>query len=135
MNDDLIDFLLDLPKFSAPARCAETDPDAFIPEQGTRIDAAKAICLRCEVRDECLAYALDHQLDDDEDGLWGGTTPRQRRKMRSGAVKRKPRPISHGTPGGARTHARRGEKVCDACRAAKAIEAAEFKARHRGAVA
>jgi hypothetical protein len=29
-----------------------------------------------------------------------------------------PQPITHGTPSGARTHYRRGEKPCEACRSA-----------------
>jgi hypothetical protein len=36
-----------------------------------------SICNRCLVQAECLRYALDHDLD----GIWGGTTVRQRRRL------------------------------------------------------
>jgi WhiB family redox-sensing transcriptional regulator len=41
---------------------------------------AKAICQRCCVRDECLAYALateNHQRH----GIWGGMTPEERAEI------------------------------------------------------
>ncbi|RBY82662.1 WhiB family transcriptional regulator [Blastococcus sp. TF02A-26] len=72
---------LDVPRFSAPALCAETDPDQFIPEKGGSVRDAKRLCGGCEARDECLDYALDHRLVQTWDGVWGGTTPRQRKQL------------------------------------------------------
>ena len=40
------------------ALCAQTDPEAFFPEKGGSTREAKRICQSCEVRDECLEYAL-----------------------------------------------------------------------------
>ena len=40
------------------ALCAQTDPEAFFPEKGGSTREAKRICLGCEVRSECLEYAL-----------------------------------------------------------------------------
>jgi WhiB family transcriptional regulator, redox-sensing transcriptional regulator len=40
------------------ALCAQTDPEAFFPEKGGSTREAKKICLGCEVRHECLDYAL-----------------------------------------------------------------------------
>jgi WhiB family redox-sensing transcriptional regulator len=37
------------------------------------------ICGRCPVRVECLAFALDQH---EAGGVWGGTTPADRRDMR-----------------------------------------------------
>lgn len=56
------------------------DPNLFFPEDGHRQHAAlaKRICARCDVESECLAYALDHFI---RDGVWGGTTLRQREPM------------------------------------------------------
>lgn len=61
------------------ALCKETDPDAFHPEKGGSTREAKRICGRCEVRDECLEYALAH---DERHGIWGGKSERERKKLR-----------------------------------------------------
>jgi WhiB family transcriptional regulator, redox-sensing transcriptional regulator len=60
------------------ARCLETDPEAFFPEEGNTSRRAKRVCRSCEVRAECLAYALEH---DERDGIWGGLTERERRRL------------------------------------------------------
>ena len=51
------------------ALCAQTDPEAFFPEKGGSTREAKKICTGCEVRAECLGYALAH---DERFGIWGG---------------------------------------------------------------
>lgn len=40
---------------------------------------AKDVCARCEVRRECLDYALPRF---DLDGVWGGKTPGERKRLR-----------------------------------------------------
>ena len=40
------------------ALCAQTDPEAFFPEKGGSTREAKRVCLSCDVRDDCLEYAL-----------------------------------------------------------------------------
>jgi WhiB family redox-sensing transcriptional regulator len=68
-------FLVD----DAEPLCAETDPEAFFPDQGGSSRDAIRTCNRCELRDPCLAYALrDPRLF----GVWGGTTERRRRQLR-----------------------------------------------------
>ncbi|MDH3193616.1 MAG: WhiB family transcriptional regulator [Acidimicrobiia bacterium] len=49
-----------------------------------RVAAAKAICSSCPVIDECLAYAID---TGQPDGIWGGHTAKERRKLRSDWLK------------------------------------------------
>ena len=49
------------------ALCAQTDPEAFFPEKGGSTREAKRVCLSCEVRGECLEYALAH---DERFGIW-----------------------------------------------------------------
>ncbi len=44
--------------------------------------AARAICERCLVRDECAAYGIEH----DEVGVWGGLDQRERRAMKRTAA-------------------------------------------------
>jgi WhiB family redox-sensing transcriptional regulator len=61
------------------ALCAQTDPEAFFPEKGGSTREAKRICQGCEVRSECLEYALQH---DERFGIWGGLSERERRKLK-----------------------------------------------------
>jgi WhiB family redox-sensing transcriptional regulator len=64
--------------WSTYALCAETDGDEFFPNQGESNAHAKAVCAKCEVKPECLEYALaNHPLP----GVWGGTSDHERRKM------------------------------------------------------
>jgi WhiB family redox-sensing transcriptional regulator len=65
------------------ALCAQTDPEAFFPEKGGSTREAKRICAGCEVRAECLEYALTF---DERFGIWGGLSERERRKLKRGAV-------------------------------------------------
>lgn len=65
------------------ALCAQTDPEAFFPEKGGSTREAKRICQVCEVRSECLEYALAH---DERFGIWGGLSERERRKLKKRAV-------------------------------------------------
>jgi WhiB family redox-sensing transcriptional regulator len=67
--------------------CAQTDPEAFFPEKGGSSREAVRICQRCEVRPECLAYALAH---DERYGVWGGLSERARRRLRRGHHKAVP---------------------------------------------
>ncbi|BBX65661.1 hypothetical protein MSAS_48350 [Mycobacterium saskatchewanense] len=65
------------------ALCAQTDPEAFFPEKGGSTREAKKICLGCEVRHECLEYALEH---DERFGIWGGLSERERRRLKRGII-------------------------------------------------
>ncbi len=65
------------------ALCSQTDPEAFFPEKGGSTREAKRICTGCEVRAECLEYALDH---DERFGIWGGLSERERRRLKRRAV-------------------------------------------------
>jgi WhiB family transcriptional regulator, redox-sensing transcriptional regulator len=61
------------------ALCAETDPEAFFPEKGGSTREAKRVCVGCDVRAECLEYALSN---DERFGIWGGLSERERRRLR-----------------------------------------------------
>jgi WhiB family redox-sensing transcriptional regulator len=79
----------DLVAWQDKARCAETDPEIFFAEKGASVRPAKRTCMACEVRAECLQYAMEH---DERFGVWGGLSERERRRLRrkreaaSGAV-------------------------------------------------
>lgn len=66
------------------AKCKDEDPELFFPI-GTsgpaleQIEVARAICMQCEVRRECLEWALATGQDA---GVWGGTSEDERKEMR-----------------------------------------------------
>ena len=65
------------------ALCAQTDPEAFFPEKGGSTREAKRICVGCDVKAECLEYAL---ASDERFGIWGGLSERERRRLKRSAV-------------------------------------------------
>jgi len=73
----------EVPEWQERALCAQTDPEAFFPEKGGSTREAKRICAGCDVRAECLEYAL---ANDERFGIWGGLSERERRRVRREAV-------------------------------------------------
>jgi WhiB family redox-sensing transcriptional regulator len=59
------------------AACRAESPDQLF-VRGAEQNKAKQLCSGCPVRTECLAEALDHQI---EWGVWGGMTERERRAL------------------------------------------------------
>ena len=70
------------PTWQDRALCAQTDPEAFFPEKGGSTREAKRVCTGCEVRGECLEYALAR---DERFGIWGGMSERERRRLKRAA--------------------------------------------------
>ena len=65
------------------AACRDAEPELFFPISATsassaRVTHAKLICASCQVRSNCLRYALDHRQ---EHGIWGGLTEEERRRI------------------------------------------------------
>ncbi len=63
-------------------QCRDANPDALF-VQGAAQQEAKQLCVGCPVIAECLADAMDNQM---EFGVWGGLTERERRAL----LKRRP---------------------------------------------
>lgn len=67
------------------AACRSTDPELFFPVATVgpafdqQVAAAKTVCARCAVRANCLDWALNVG---EAYGVWGGTTPEERRSLR-----------------------------------------------------
>lgn len=67
------------------AACSSMGTDLFFPtgerlqEAIAQIRQTKAVCGHCPVRLHCLAYAI---ATNQEDGIWGGLTPSERRSLR-----------------------------------------------------
>lgn len=66
-------------RWQEDANCLAVDPDLFFPERGESAREAKAVCRSCEVRVDCLEYAL---ANGEKFGIWGGLTERERRRVR-----------------------------------------------------
>jgi len=77
--------------WQAKAACSEVDPEIFFPERGGSSKAARAVCSRCDVRMNCLEYALNNK---EQFGIWGGTSERERRRLRKERARRKLRAVS-----------------------------------------
>lgn len=60
------------------AACRGVDPDVFYPPSDEEAEEAKSICRVCPVREACLEYALANR---ERDGVWGGATERERRRI------------------------------------------------------
>jgi WhiB family redox-sensing transcriptional regulator len=65
------------------ALCAQVDPEIFFPEKGGSVRRPKRVCARCDVRAECLEYALDTSQ---AFGIWGGMTERERYRLKREAA-------------------------------------------------
>ena len=52
-----------------PLPCRVEDPELWFAEAPAQLEAAKALCGRCPLRDACLAGALDRA---EPWGVWGG---------------------------------------------------------------
>jgi WhiB family transcriptional regulator, redox-sensing transcriptional regulator len=65
------------------AACRHAEPELFFPVSATgpsrdQVAEAKAICFGCQVRHQCLAFALDTRQ---EYGVWGGLSEQERREQ------------------------------------------------------
>ena len=61
------------------ANCKGANADLFFPERGASTRTAKGICRECQVRRECLEFAL---RSGEKFGIWGGLSERERRRVR-----------------------------------------------------
>jgi len=65
------------PEWPSRGACRDIDPETLF-VVGAAQHKAKAICMGCPVRMDCLADALDSRA---EFGVWGGMTERERRTL------------------------------------------------------
>jgi WhiB family redox-sensing transcriptional regulator len=73
----------DYPDWFEHALCSQTDSESFYPNPGESTRPARKVCASCPVATQCLAYAL---ANDERHGVWAGTTPDERARMRRGAA-------------------------------------------------
>ncbi len=73
---------VDPPAWMKDAFCADYDTRLWFPTVGPSPKAI-AVCGRCWVREACLEYAL---ANPDLQGIWAGTSARERGRMRRRAA-------------------------------------------------
>lgn len=63
------------------AACSGSDTALFFPigDEEESAEAAKAVCAACPVAEACLQYALS---TNQTEGVWGGMTGAERRRLR-----------------------------------------------------
>lgn len=79
MRELLVETMTEERRWQERANCLGVDPDLFFPERGASTKEAKSVCGRCEVKGECLEYALSNG---EKFGIWGGLSERERRRVR-----------------------------------------------------
>lgn len=79
---DLFDLLTRRPAWMKDAACVEHPEVNFFIERGESSAPAKRVCAGCLCARECLSFAI--ATGDELAGVWGGTSPRERRAMRAG---------------------------------------------------
>jgi WhiB family redox-sensing transcriptional regulator len=72
------------------ALCQDEDPELFFPIGSIgpslrQVEAAKSICRRCAVADDCLSWAMETGQDS---GVWGGKSEDERRLIRRESLER-----------------------------------------------
>mgnify|MGYP001250654885 FL=1 len=65
--------------WSNRAMCKNLETEVFFPSRGEAVTPIKIICKSCPVVKPCLEYAMK---SGEKFGIWGGTSERDRRKMR-----------------------------------------------------
>ena len=65
-------------------------PEFFFPQRDSmnqihlEIKVAKNVCERCPIINDCLEYAI---IGEEAFGIWGGTTPEERKVLRSTSLR------------------------------------------------
>lgn len=58
--------------------CRGLAPEIFYPQTDEEADVAKVVCAQCAVQTACLEHAL---MNREKEGIWGGATERERRRI------------------------------------------------------
>ena len=77
---EALSFSLELPAFFDEAICLGAEPSIFDGDSLTDVLEAKKICSACPIQAMCLDWATQTQ----DAGVWGGSTPDERKKLRGG---------------------------------------------------
>ena len=84
-DDGSLQVAPDVDSWTRDSLCQEYPPSWWFPARGESSSAAKEVCARCSVREECLSLALGEQIGE---GIWGGLAPAERRQLRRDRVRK-----------------------------------------------
>ena len=100
----------------------------FFPPAGRspNLERARSFCARCPVAEACLEHALEHEPA----GAWGGKTAVERQQIRT-SRRRTPDPCSEPSYARYMRHVRGGENACVPCRDAFYTYKNEWRAARR----
>lgn len=77
---EALSFSLELPGFFDEAICVGSKPGIFDGDSLVDVLQAKKICSTCPIQAMCLDWATQTQ----DEGVWGGQTPEERKTLRGG---------------------------------------------------
>ena len=107
--------LADLTARTPGLPCRTTDPELWFSRSSSERALAVALCQECPLRRPCAQYAIDN----DERGVWGGTTAADRRSFRDVWPWRFDRQgrlrLACGSEEAYRAHFGYQERPCEAC--------------------
>jgi len=69
------------PDWERAACWQHPDPNIFHTTEKQDPRPAKAVCVTCPIQVDCMLWALETKQ---QDGIWGGTTPHERRRINHG---------------------------------------------------
>ena len=84
-DGDVLGLFRDRPAWMKDAACRERPDLDWYALTAPGQEAAKRVCRRCLVRNECEVYGLTHEAPAG-DGVWGALSAADRREMRRGAA-------------------------------------------------
>jgi hypothetical protein len=77
-----LETLVHRPAWMSQAACRGMPATVFFPDLGHTAEEARQVCRTCPVQGKCLSYA---DADSELDGVWGGTSGKERRRYRRAA--------------------------------------------------
>lgn len=77
------------PTFWPAAACRDLPAEWFHPDRGESLVEARTVCAACAVRPDCLLWAV---TNNERFGVWGGTSERERRRIKRHLTQGEPVP-------------------------------------------
>jgi len=76
-----------VPRWQHEAACRGLSTELFFPARGEPLAPPQTVCAGCKVRAECFEHAVEAR---ERFGIWGGTSERERRRIRIDRARRRP---------------------------------------------